>query len=57
MEKDTCIVVSLRALAPSLTRVTVAGAIGGVLHVGHGDCDSIDAIVVELVQNMCAPTK
>jgi fructose-1,6-bisphosphatase II len=39
--------VSLRALAPSLTRVTVAGAIGGVLHVGHGDCDLIDATAVE----------
>jgi len=43
---DKCMV-SLRALAPSLTRVTVAGAIGGVLHVGHGDCDLIDAKAVE----------
>jgi fructose-1,6-bisphosphatase II len=40
-------VVSLRALAPSLTRITVAGAVGGVLHVGHGDCDLIDAKAVE----------
>ena len=39
--------VSLRDLAPSLTRVTVAGAIGGFLHVGHGDCDLIDAKAVE----------
>jgi fructose-1,6-bisphosphatase II len=39
--------VSLRALAPSLTRVTVAGAIGGVLHVGHGDCNLIDEKAVE----------
>ena len=39
--------VSLRALAPSLTRVTVAGAVGGVLHVGHGDCDLVDAKAVE----------
>ena len=39
--------VSLRTLAPSLTRITVAGAIGGVLHVGHGDCDLIDAKAVE----------
>ena len=38
---------SLRGLAPSLTRITVAGAIGGVLHVGHGDCDLIDAKAVE----------
>ncbi|MDR0461223.1 MAG: fructose-bisphosphatase class II [Nitrososphaerota archaeon] len=39
--------VTLRALAPSLTRITVAGAIGGMLHVGHGDCDLIDAKAVE----------
>jgi len=48
--------VTLRALAPSLTRITVAGAIGGVLHVGHGDCDLIDAKAVEFsraVLNQC----
>jgi fructose-1,6-bisphosphatase II len=39
--------VSLRSLAPSLTRVTVAGAVGGVLHVGHGDCNLVDARAVE----------
>ena len=39
--------VSLRALAPSLTRITVAGAIGAALHVGQGDCDLIDADAVE----------
>ncbi|MCL2643566.1 MAG: fructose-bisphosphatase class II [Candidatus Bathyarchaeota archaeon] len=39
--------VSLRDLAPSLTRVTVAGAVGGVLHVGRGDCDLVDAKAVE----------
>ncbi len=31
--------VSLRALAPSLTRITIAGAIGAALHVGQGNCD------------------
>ena len=41
------IMVSLRSLAPSLTRITVAGAVGGVLHVGHGDCDLVDAKAVE----------
>jgi fructose-1,6-bisphosphatase II len=39
--------VSLRALAPSLTRITVAGAIGAALHVGQGNCDLIDAKAIE----------
>jgi fructose-1,6-bisphosphatase II len=39
--------VSLRALAPSLTRITVAGAVGAAYHVGQGDCDLIDAKAVE----------
>jgi fructose-1,6-bisphosphatase II len=39
--------VSLRALSPSLTRVTVAGAIGGALYVGCGDSDLVDAKAVE----------
>ncbi len=39
--------VSLRALAPSLTRITVAGAIGAALHVGQGNCDLIDQKAVE----------
>ena len=32
---------SLRALAPSLTRITVAGAVGAALHIGQGDCDIV----------------
>jgi fructose-1,6-bisphosphatase II len=39
--------VSLRALGPSLTRITVAGAVGAALHVGQGDCDLIDAKAVQ----------
>ncbi|MDR2203102.1 MAG: fructose-bisphosphatase class II family protein [Nitrososphaerota archaeon] len=39
--------VSLNVLAPSLTRITVAGAIGAALHVGCGDCDLVDARAVE----------
>lgn len=39
--------VSLRALAPSLTRITVAGAIGAALHIGQGDCDLIDRTAVD----------
>mgnify|MGYP005842500601 FL=1 len=39
--------VSLRALAPSLTRITIAGAIGAALHIGQGNCDLIDGKAVE----------
>ncbi|HII86216.1 TPA: fructose-bisphosphatase class II family protein [Candidatus Bathyarchaeota archaeon] len=39
--------VSLRALAPSLTRITIAAAVGAALHVGQGNCDLIDAKAVE----------
>ena len=39
--------VSLRALAPSLTRITVAGAIGAALHIGQGDCDLVDYDAVQ----------
>src|SRR4030067_3064338 len=39
--------VSLRALAPSLTRITVAGAVGAALHIGQGNCDLIDDQAVE----------
>jgi fructose-1,6-bisphosphatase II len=49
-------VVSLRALAPSLTRITVAGAVGAALHVGQGDCDLIDAKAVEFSRAVLAQT-
>ena len=39
--------VTLRALAPSLTRITVAGALGAALHIGQGNCDLIDDQAVE----------
>jgi fructose-1,6-bisphosphatase II len=39
--------VSLRALAPSTTRITVAAAVGAALHIGQGDPDLIDAKAVE----------
>ena len=48
--------VSLRALAPSLTRITVAAAIGGALHVGQGDCNLIDANAVEFSRAVLAQT-
>ena len=48
--------VSLRSLAPSLTRITVAAAIGAALHVGQGDCDLIDAKAVEYSRAVLAQT-
>jgi fructose-1,6-bisphosphatase II len=48
--------VSLRALAPSLTRITVAGAVGAALHVGQGDCDLIDANAVQFSRAVLAQT-
>jgi fructose-1,6-bisphosphatase II len=50
------IVVSLRAIAPSLTRITVSGAVGAALHVGQGDCDLIDAEAVEFSRAVLAQT-
>ncbi len=48
--------VSLRALAPSLTRITIAGAIGAALHIGQGNCNLIDAKAVELSRAALAQT-
>ena len=39
--------VSLRALAPSLTRITVAAAVGAALHIGQGNQDLVDQKAVE----------
>jgi fructose-1,6-bisphosphatase II len=48
--------VSLRALAPSLTRITVAGAVGAALHIGQGDPDLVDAKAVEFSRAVLAQT-
>ena len=48
--------VTLRAIAPSLTRITVAGAVGSALHVGQGNCDLIDAKAVEFSRAVLAQT-
>jgi fructose-1,6-bisphosphatase II len=48
--------VSLRALAPSLTRITVAAAVGAALHVGQGDTDLVDAKAVEFSRAVLAQT-
>jgi len=50
------VVVSLRALAPSLTRITVAGAVGAALHIGQGNCDLVDAKAVEFSRAVLAQT-
>jgi len=48
--------VSLRALAPSLTRITVAAAVGAALHIGQGDSDLVDATAVEFSRAVLAQT-
>jgi fructose-1,6-bisphosphatase II len=49
--------VSLRALAPSLTRITVAAAVGAALHIGQGDHDLVDAKAVEFSRAVLAQTE
>lgn len=48
--------VSLRALAPSLTRITIAGAVGAALYIGQGNCELIDAKAVEFSRAVLAQT-
>jgi len=48
--------VSLRALAPSLTRITVAAAVGAALHIGQGNPDLIDAKAVEFSRAVLTQT-
>ncbi len=48
--------VSLRALAPSLTRITIAAAVGAALHIGQGDPDLVDAKAVEFSRAVLAQT-
>jgi len=48
--------VSLRALAPSLTRITTAAAVGAALHIGQGNPNLIDAKAVEFSRAVLAQT-
>jgi len=48
--------VSLRALAPSLTRITIAGAVGAALHIGQGKPNLIDKRAVEFSRAVLAQT-
>ncbi len=50
-------ILSLRALAPSLTRITNAAAIGAALHIGQGDPMLIDAKAVEFSRAMLNQTE
>jgi fructose-1,6-bisphosphatase II len=38
---------SLRSLSPSLTRITIAGAVGAALHIGKGDPDKVDQTALD----------
>ena len=48
--------VSLRALAPSLTRITIAAAVGAALHIGQGNPKLVDAKAVEFSRATLAQT-
>jgi len=39
--------VSLRALAPALTRITIAAAVGAALHIGKGDPEIVDQTALD----------
>ena len=39
--------VSLRALSPSLTRITIAAAVGAALHIGKGDSNKVDQTALD----------
>jgi len=49
--------VSLRALAPSLVRITTAAAVGAALHIGQGDPNLIDEKAVEFSRAVLAQTE
>lgn len=46
--------VSLRALTPSLTRITTAAAVGAALHIGQGDPDIVDQRAVDFSRAVLA---
>jgi len=48
--------VSLRALAPSLTRITTAAAVGAAFHIGQGNPNLIDEKAVEFSRAVLAQT-
>ena len=48
--------VSLRALAPSLTRITIAAAVGAALHIGQGNKEVVDQKAVDFSRAAFAQT-
>ncbi|HUV98001.1 MAG TPA: fructose-bisphosphatase class II [Candidatus Paceibacterota bacterium] len=46
--------VSLRTLAPSLTRITVAAAVGAALHIGQGNPEIVDQQAVDFSRALLA---
>jgi len=48
---------SLRALAPSLTRITIAAAVGAALHIGKGDPDIVDQTAVHFSRTILNQTE
>ncbi|MFQ5759095.1 MAG: fructose-bisphosphatase class II family protein [Candidatus Bathyarchaeia archaeon] len=46
--------VSLRTLAPSLTRITIAAAVGAALHIGQGDPKIVDQRAVDFSRALLA---
>jgi fructose-1,6-bisphosphatase II len=46
--------VSLRTLAPSLTRITIAAAVGAALHIGQGDPKTVDQRAVDFSRALLA---
>jgi len=49
--------VSLRALAPSLTRITIAAAVGAALHIGKGNPDLVDQTAVDFSRTVLNQTE
>jgi fructose-1,6-bisphosphatase II len=48
---------SLRSLAPALTRITTAGAVGAALHIGKGDPDKVDQTALDFSRNALNQTE
>jgi fructose-1,6-bisphosphatase II len=49
--------VSLRALAPSLTRITTAAAVGAALHIGQGNPNLVDQRAIDFSRAILAQTE
>jgi len=49
--------ISLRAIAPSLTRITIAAAVGAALHIGKGDANIVDQTAVDFSRAVLSQTE